>query len=117
MDDGWCSPSPSERAPLPPIASQGRPLTLAGLGHLLGGAFLGLKQLLDALRLAGHDGSDPDRKFLPGGPERGLQKKKKRTRRLSKARPFRPSRRLIGGDSGSAFGGRRSRAGGKILPT
>lgn len=38
-------------------ATPGRPnpkLTLAGLGHLLGGPLLGLEQLLDTLRLTGH---------------------------------------------------------------
>lgn len=34
-------------------------LTLAGLGHLLGGAFLGLQQLLDTLRLTRHGGCLP----------------------------------------------------------
>lgn len=41
----------------------GRPtpkLTLAGLRHLLGGPLLGLQQLLDALRLAGHGGGDSE---------------------------------------------------------
>jgi len=35
-------------------------LSLAGLRHLLGGPLLGLQQLLDALRLAGHGGGDSE---------------------------------------------------------
>lgn len=43
------------------------PLTLAGLGDLLRGALLGLQQLLDALRLAGHGalGRDGPPQLLP----------------------------------------------------
>lgn len=65
---GGVVPAPrKEPRLLPP--QPGRPLTLAGLCHLLGGAFLGLKQLLDALRLAGHDRGDPEEKSCPAAPK------------------------------------------------
>lgn len=65
---GGVVPAPQKKPHLFP-PQPGRPLTLAGLGHLLGGAFLGLKQLLDALRLASHDRGDPEEKLCPAAPK------------------------------------------------
>lgn len=58
--------SPTYRPPRPgrsPWTSAGPyipKLTLAGLGHLLRGSLLGLEQLLDALRLTSHGGSNSE---------------------------------------------------------